>query len=61
MERERVSEWLLREEIALLREQEERMRHSLGRLEEERRRREGEYMALRSDAALEQRINDDWE
>jgi hypothetical protein len=61
MERERLSEFVLREEIAMLREQEERLRQSLGRVEEERRRREAEFMVVRSDAALEQRVNDDWE
>lgn len=61
MERERVSEFVLREEIALLREQEERLERSLGRLRDERRRREGEFIAIRSDAALAQRVHDDWE
>jgi hypothetical protein len=61
MERERVSEAVLREEIALLQEQEARVRATLGRLAEERARREQDYMTLRSEAMLEQRINDDWE
>jgi hypothetical protein len=61
VERERMSEAVLREEITLLQEQEARLRQSLGRLEEERRRREAEYMAVRGDALLEQRLNEDWE
>jgi hypothetical protein len=61
MEREPLSEGVLREEIAILREQEARLRQSLGRVEEERRRREAEFMAVRSAAFLEQRVNDDWE
>ena len=61
MEREPISEGVLREEIALLREQEARMKQTLGRLEEERRRREAEFMAIRSDAVLAQRMTDDWE
>lgn len=56
-----MSEAVLREEITLLQEQEARLRQSLGRLEEERRRREAEYMAVRGDALLEQRLNEDWE
>ena len=61
MERERLSEAVLREEITMLQEQEARLRQSLGRLEEERRRREAEYMAVRGDQLLEQRLKDDWE
>jgi hypothetical protein len=61
MERERLSEAVLREEITMLQEQETRLRQSLGRVEEERRRREAEYMAVRSEQLLEQRVNDDWE
>ena len=61
MEREPLSETTLREEITLLREQEARMKQTLGRIEEERRRREAEYIAVRSDAMLAQRVNDDWE
>lgn len=61
MEREPLSESTLREEIALLREQEVRLRHTLGRVENERRLREAEYMAVRSDSVLAQRVNDDWE
>lgn len=61
MEREMLSETVLREEIALLREQEARMKQTLGRLEEERRRREAEFIAIRSEAVLAQRVTDDWE
>jgi hypothetical protein len=61
MERERMSETTLREEITMLREQEARMKQTLGRIEEERRRREAEYIAVRSDAMLAQRVTDDWE
>ena len=55
MEYDRLSESALREEIALLREQEERVRQTLGRLEEERRRREGEFIAAKSDRMLVER------
>ena len=61
MEREPMSESVLREEIAMLREQEARVKQTLGKLEEERRRREAEFIAIRSDAVLAQRVNDDWE
>ncbi len=61
MEREQMSETTLREEITMLREQEARMKQTLGRIEEERRRREAEYIAVRSDAMLAQRVTDDWE
>ena len=61
MERDPMSESVLREEIAMLREQEARVKQTLGRLEEERRRREAEFIAIRSDAVLAQRVNDDWE
>ena len=61
MESEPISEGVIREEIALLREQEARIKQTLGRLEEERRRREAEFMAIRSDAVLAQRMTDDWE
>ena len=61
MEREPMSEGVLREEIAMLREQEARLKQSLGRVEEERRRREAEFIAIRSDAVLAQRVTDDWE
>jgi hypothetical protein len=61
MEREPISETVLREEIAMLREQEARIKQTLGRLEEERRRREAEFIAIRSDAVLAQRMTDDWE
>jgi hypothetical protein len=61
MERERMSEAVLREEITLLREQESRMKQTLGRISDELRKREAEYIAVRSDAMLNQRVNDDWE
>ena len=61
MESEPISEGVLREEIAMLREQEARIKQTLGRLEDERRRREAEFMAIRSDAVLAQRMTDDWE
>ena len=61
MERDPMSESVLREEIAMLREQEARVKQTLGRLEEERRRREAEFIAIRSDAVLAQRMSDDWE
>ena len=61
MEREPLSEATLREEITLLREQEARLKQTLGRVYEERVRREAEYMAVRSDALLAQRVTDDWE
>jgi hypothetical protein len=61
MESEPLSEGVVREEIAMLREQETRLRQSLGRIADEIRRREVEFMALRSDAMLTQRVNDDWE
>jgi hypothetical protein len=61
MEREPISETTLREEITMLREQEARMKQTLGRIEEERRRREAEYIAVRSEAMLAQRVTDDWE
>ena len=61
MESEPISEGVLREEIAMLREQEARIKQTLGRLEEERRRREAEFIAIRSDAVLAQRMSDDWE
>lgn len=61
MEREPLSEATLREEITLLREQESRLKQTLGRVYEERVRREAEYMAVRSDALLAQRVTDDWE
>jgi hypothetical protein len=55
MEYDRLSESALREEIAMLREQEERVRQTLGRLEEERRRREAEFIAAKSDRMLVER------
>jgi hypothetical protein len=61
MERERLTEGVLREEITMLREQETRLRRSLGHIEKELRMREAEYMAVRGDQLLEQRVNDDWE
>jgi len=61
MERERMSEAVLREEITLLREQESRVKQTLGRIADELRKREAEYIAVRSDAMLNQRVNDDWE
>jgi len=61
MEQEPLSEATLREEITLLREQESRLKQTLGRVAEERVRREAEYMALRGDALLAQRVTDDWE
>lgn len=61
MERERVQEGVLREEIALLREQEARLQQELGRIAHERKLREAEWVAVRADAALEQRLQDDWE
>lgn len=61
MEREPLSESVLREEITMLREQEVRLKQTLGRVQEERVRREAEYMAVRSDAILAQRATDDWE
>jgi hypothetical protein len=61
MEREPLSEAVLREEITMLREQETRLKQTLGRVSEERVRREAEYMALRGDAMLAQRVTDDWE
>jgi hypothetical protein len=52
---------VLREEIAVLREQQERVKQTLGRLSDELRRREGEYLALRSAQALEVRVEADHE
>jgi hypothetical protein len=56
-----MSEGVLREEITMLREQQERVKQTLGRLSEELRRREGEYLALRSAQALEMRVEADHE
>lgn len=61
MEYQGESESVIREEIALLREQESRLKQRLGAVEEERRRREAEWMALRGDQVLSQRVDDDWE
>jgi hypothetical protein len=49
---EHLSESALLEEIAMLREQESRVRQTLGRLEEERRRREQEFMKAKSNRML---------
>jgi len=54
-------ESVVREQIALLREQESRLRRELGAVEEERRRREAEWMVLRGDQVMAQRAVDDWE
>jgi len=56
-----MPESVIREEIALLREQEARLRQRLGAVEDELRRREGEWMALRGDQLLAARADDDWE
>jgi hypothetical protein len=61
MEYQRMPEAVLREEIALLREQETRLKQRLGAVEEERRRREAEWSMVRGDAMLGQRVDDDWE
>jgi hypothetical protein len=61
VEYHRLSETALREEIAMLREQEERVRQTLGRLEEERRRREAEFMATKSDRLLSELVEYDHE
>lgn len=61
MEYHGLPEAVLREEIAVLREQEARLKHSLGRVEEERRRREAEWIALRSDSVMQQRVDEDYE
>lgn len=61
MEREPLSEAVLREEITMLREQESRLRQTLGRVEDELRRREAEYMAVRSDMIMANRMKEDWE
>jgi hypothetical protein len=61
MEYQQMSEGVLREEIAVLREQEERLKQTLGRVAEERMRREGEYLALRGAHALAQRMESDHE
>jgi hypothetical protein len=61
MEYERVSETVLVGEIANLREQEERTRKVLSYLEEERRRRECEYLMVRAESALEARVESDHE
>lgn len=61
MEYQAMPEAVLREEIALLREQEARLLQRLGAVEEERRRREAEWMMVRGDALIGQRVDDDWE
>ena len=61
MEREPMSEVVLREEITMLREQQSRLQQTLGRIADELRKREAEYIAVRSDAMLNQRVNEDWE
>lgn len=61
MEYQAESETVIREEIALLREQEARLKQRLGAVEDERRRREGEWMVLRGDAVMAARAEQDWE
>lgn len=61
MEYTGTPEAVLREEIALLREQESRLKQRLGAVEEERRKREGEWMMLRGEAVLAARVDQDWE
>lgn len=61
MEYTGTPEAVLREEIALLREQEARLKQRLGAVEEERRRREGEWMMLRGDQVMAARVDQDWE
>jgi hypothetical protein len=61
MEYERVSETVLVGEIANLREQEARTRKVLTYLEEERKRREREYLMVRAESALEARVEADHE
>jgi len=61
MESHRMPEAALREEIAMLREQEGRLKQALGRVEEERRRREAEWIAVRTDQVMAQRVDDDYE
>jgi hypothetical protein len=61
MEYERVSETVMIGEIANLREQEERARKVLSYLEEERRRREMEYLMVRAESALQARVEADHE
>lgn len=60
MERDSLdSEVALREDITRLREQMDHVRRSLGALEEEVRRREGEFIAIRSAHLLRDGVNDD--
>ena len=61
MEYQAESETVIREEIALLREQEARLKQRLGAVEDERRRREAEWMVLRGDAVMAARADQDWE
>ena len=61
MEYERVSETVLVGEIANLREQEARTRKVLTYLEEERKRREREYLMVRAESALEAFVEADYE
>jgi hypothetical protein len=61
MDYQHTTETVLREEIAMLREQQERVYQTLGRLEEELRRREGEYIAHKADRLLEERAAADHE
>ncbi len=61
MEYERVSETVLREDIALIREQEARLKQRLGALEDERRKRELELEIHVLEDVVAQRVTDDWE
>lgn len=61
MEYQRVSETVLREDIALLREQEARLKQRLGALEDERRKRELELEIHVLEDVVAQRVTDDWE
>jgi ubiquinone biosynthesis protein UbiJ len=56
-----VSETVLREDIALLREQEARLKQRLGALEDERRKRELELEIHVLEDVVAQRVTDDWE
>jgi len=61
VEYERVSETVLREDIALIREQEARLKQRLGALEDERRKRELELEIHVLEDVVAQRVTDDWE
>ena len=61
MEHQGTPETVLREEIALLREQEARLKQQLGAVEHERRKREAEWMAVRGEAVMAARVDQDWE